>query len=105
MNQQQNPFTPPGGPGFVPPTEPNEAGKGKAIAALVLGICALVLPIPFLDVIMGVVGIVLAVMAKKEGYTGGMATAGLVLSIIGTVSAVIFTFSCGLLWCAAPFML
>ena len=96
MNQQ-DPFTPPTGP-IMP-------GKGKAIASLVLGICAMLIPIPFLDVILGVVGIVLAVMAKKEGYTGGMATAGLVCSIIGTVFAVVFTLSCGLAMCAVPFMM
>ena len=62
-----------------------QGGKGKAIAALVLGIVAIVLPIPFLDLICGVAGLILASMAKQEGYTEGLRTAGFVLSIIGTV--------------------
>lgn len=63
----------------------SQAGKSKAIAALVLGIVAIVMPIPFLDLICGVIGLVLASMAKREGYTEGLRTAGFVLSIIGTV--------------------
>ena len=95
MNQQ-DPFT--------PPTGPIEPGKGKAIASLVLGICAIVFPIMIVGVILGVVGIVLAIMAKREGYIGGMATAGLVCSIIGTVFAVFWTFTCGLAMCAPLIM-
>jgi len=59
----------------------------------VLGICAIVIPIPYLDVVMGVIGLVMAVTARKAGYRGGLATAGLVLSIIGLVFAVWFTLS------------
>jgi len=69
-------------------------GKGKAIASLVLGICAMVIPIPILDVIMGILGLVFASMSKNEGFNGGIRTGGLVCSIIGTVWAAIFTISC-----------
>ena len=100
MNQQ-DPFQP-GGPNFTPPAQPG--GKGKAIAALVLGIGALVIPVPFLDVVMGVVGLVLAISARKEG-AGGMGIAGLVLSIIGTVAAFFYTASFLLVLCAVPFLL
>ena len=72
-----------------------EQGKGNAIAALVCGIVSLVLPVPFVDVILGIIGIVMACRAKSLGFSGGLATAGLVLSIIGTVGAVIFTLTCG----------
>ncbi|MCL2227345.1 MAG: DUF4190 domain-containing protein [Oscillospiraceae bacterium] len=58
-------------------------GKGMAIASLVLGILSVLDPTFIFGIIMGIVGIVLAVMAKKKGYIGGMATAGMVLSIIG----------------------
>lgn len=70
--------------------------NGKAIASLVLGIIAIVTIFTgygaIIGLIMGVVGIVLGVNAKKEidatGEEGkGMATAGLVCSIIGTVIA------------------
>jgi hypothetical protein len=77
------------------PQQPSYAGqvpgKGKAIASLVLGIIAIVLPIPILCVIAGIIGIVLASLAKKEGFTGGIRTAGFVCSIIGAVGGVIWT--------------
>jgi hypothetical protein len=61
--------------------------SGKAIAALVLGIVSLFI----FGVIAGVIAVVLAVQARKEidadpSLGGrGMATAGLVLGIIGIV--------------------
>ena len=54
-----------------------------AVASLVLGILSILDPFIILGLILGIIGIVLAVMAKKRGFFGGMATAGLVLSIIG----------------------
>jgi len=84
-------YPPPYGGAPAPGYQP---GKGKAIASLVLGICAIVVPIPILDIIMGVLGLVLASMSKNEGFNGGIRTGGLVCSIIGTVFAVIFTISC-----------
>ena len=61
--------------------------NGFAIAALVLGIVAIVfsfIGLSVIGLILGIVGIVLAIIGKKKNPTG-MATAGLVLSIIGTV--------------------
>jgi len=62
-------------------------GRGLAIASLVLGIISIVLafimPL-FVGFVCGIVGIVLAVQARKKEKTG-MATAGLVCSIIGTI--------------------
>ena len=66
-------------------------GKGSAIVSLVLGIAAMTVPIPVVDIIMGVAGIFLAMIAKNQGYRGGLQTAGFVCSIIGTVIAVIYT--------------
>ena len=59
--------------------------NGKAVAALVLGIVSLVFDfiIPIIGLIAGIVGIILAVMAKKIPAKKGMATGGLVCSIIG----------------------
>ena len=68
--------------------------KGKAIAAMVLGIVACVLCwfgliLAIIAVVCAVIGLILAVSANKgmkaDGITEGkgMATAGLVLSIIG----------------------
>lgn len=71
--------------------------NGLAIASLVSGIVSIVfsfigLSIPF-GLIIGIVGIILGVMAKKKNPCG-MATAGLVLSIIGTVLCAIVFIAC-----------
>ena len=55
---------------------------GKAVASLILGIvgtvcCAIG--------VCGVVGLILAIMAKKEGNNEGIRTVGFILSIIATV--------------------
>ena len=69
--------------------------NGLAIASLVLGIVSIVFCfiIQWLGLIIGIVGIVLGVMAKKKNPTG-MATAGLVLSIIGTVLCALIFIAC-----------
>ena len=83
-----------------PPMRPKQPSHGFAIAALVLGIVAMTLPVPVIDVIFGVLGLIFAIVAKRNGHRGGMSTAGLVLSIIGTVWAIWFTVSvfAGLWW-------
>ena len=56
---------------------------GLAVAALVLGIVSVVLACCYgLGFITGIVGIVLAAVAKKGGNKEGINTAGLVMSII-----------------------
>ena len=74
--------------------------NGKAIAALVLGIFGVLLSfwpaalIPaIVGIIVGIVGIILGVMARKE-QPSGMATAGLVLSIVALVLNVVFLIAC-----------
>ena len=63
--------------------------NGLAIAALICGICGIVLFwIPYANIILlilSILGIVFGVKARKVCPSKGMATAGLVLSIIGTV--------------------
>ena len=62
--------------------------NGKAVAALVLGIVSLLgLCIPLAGIICGIIAIILAVMAKKEGSTDGKA--GMILGIIGIVISII----------------
>lgn len=64
--------------------------NGKAVAALVLGIVSLLgLCIPLAGIICGIIAIVLAVMAKKEGSTDGKQKAGMILGIIGIVVSII----------------
>ena len=68
----------------------NPAGKGMAIASLVLGILSIVDPTFFLGIALGIVGIILAVVSKKKGFSGGIRTAGFVLSIIGLAVNALF---------------
>lgn len=64
-------------------------GHGKAVASLVLGICSLVCWFcPLVGLAVSIVGLVLGVQANKL-QRRGMATAGVVLSIIGLVLTVI----------------
>ena len=64
--------------------------NGKAVAALVLGIVSLLgLCIPLAGIICGIIAIILAVMAKKEGPTDGKQKAGMILGIIGIVISII----------------
>ena len=73
-----------------------------AIAALVLGIVSLVFAvIPGFQIfapIVGVVGIILGVISRKNlkaaNQPTGMATAGMVMSIIGTVLGVLMYILC-----------
>lgn len=77
----------------------NEPGKGKAIASLVLGIigfvmclCVKTVVLPILGMIMGIIGLILASSSKKDGFVGGIRTAGFVLSILAVVlGGIMFT--------------
>ena len=84
--------------------------KGFAIAAMVLGIISCVfawfgLVSGIISLVLAVVGLVLAIQARKSyaalGQKNGMATAGLVLSIIGIVLSVIGVIACGICVCVA----
>ena len=85
-------------------------GKGMAIASLILGICSLVWGWIGIGLVTGIVGIVLGIMGGKKmrmaGFPSGMATAGLVMSIIGTVMGGIIFATCfvavGVAGCYAP---
>ncbi len=93
--------TPPQGPAG-PVANP---GKGLSIAGMVLGIVSLaVLCIPyvnFLSLICAIVGLILSIMGKKKSKAAnaptGMATAGIVLSIIALAIAIIVVLIVGLL--------
>ncbi|WP_052350559.1 DUF4190 domain-containing protein [Paenibacillus gorillae] len=75
------------------PTPPART-NGKSIAALVLGICSII--VPYLGFFIGIVGMIISTLSlgeiKKKGEQGkGLAIAGLVTSIIGTaIYALIF---------------
>lgn len=69
--------------------ETENAGKGMGIASLVLGIISLVLfCVWYISIPCAVVGIILGVLQNKKNKIG-MATAGIVCSIIALVLLVI----------------
>lgn len=87
-----------------------KTGKGLSAAGLVLGIIASVLAwiymVNIAALVCGIVGIICAIKGKKTaaaaGLPTGLGTAGIVLSIIGTVLAGIGFTSCTLcVLCAA----
>ena len=75
----------------------NGSGKGLSVASLVLGICGLV--VPYVGFLCALIGLILGVVGKNKsksiGEPTGMATAGIVLSIIGLVGAVLLMVLCG----------
>ena len=72
----------------------NQPGRGKAIGSLVLGIISIVFCyMPFVGLVCGIVGLVMASQARREGFNGGMRQGGVVTSIIGIVVSSIWTFS------------
>lgn len=66
-------------------------GHGRAVASLVLGICAIVSWFfgagAFAGIILGIIGICCANKAKFFGNTEGIRTGGFVCSIIGLVGS------------------
>lgn len=66
---------------------------GKAVASLVLGICAVASWFfglgALLGMVLGIIGLVLAGQAKKAGNIEGIRTAGFVCSLIGLIGSAI----------------
>lgn len=64
-----------------------------AIISLVCGILAIILSCcsAYIGLVPGIAGIVLAIISKKQNGKSGIATAGLICSIIGIVIAIIIT--------------
>ena len=82
--------------------QPNTGSNGLAIASLVLGIVSLVLVAAFswmlwgsiAGLCLGIVGTILGVMGRKNATGRTMATAGMILSIIGIARGAICFISC-----------
>ena len=95
------------------PTQPVSDGKGFSIAGMVLGILGIIggfIPIVcYVTTVCAILGIVFGAMGRKKsvaanGKASGIATAGLVLGIIGTAFAVlglICTIACAAAICSA----
>lgn len=75
-----------------------QPGQGAATGSLVCGIIAVVCWFfgytTIVSLILGIIGLVMASKAKKEGYVGGMRTAGFVLSLIGVIVGAIVLVAC-----------
>jgi len=77
-----------------------QENNGKAIASLVLGILAVICVVfgqggAAVGIILGIVGLILGINAKKESdQNAGMATAGIVLSIIAIAICVLALVAC-----------
>ena len=88
VQQPYQAYQAPQQPYYGQPQAPKQS-KGMAIASMVLGICSIVFfSTVFISLICAIVGLVLGIVAKKKNQ-GGMATAGIVTSIIGIVIVVI----------------
>lgn len=72
---------------FVKVAQP---GKGLAIASLVCGIVSFFC----FGVILGILAVVFGGVAKSKGYTGPMATAGIVLGVVGLALYVVMLIAC-----------
>ncbi len=81
-------------PAYGPPGASRPARNGVGIAALVLGILALVTAITLIGgVVLGVVAIVLGLVGRGrarrgEATNGGMATTGIVLGLVGILASI-----------------
>ena len=94
---QEN-FTPQNGGGQPAGGQP---GRGLAIAALVLGILSVLNSWWGGGIVVCIVGLILAVIARNKGFSGGIGTGGLVLSIIGVVVNGLVLIICGSAICAS----
>ena len=67
-----------------------------AVVSLILGILALICPFFnfYAAIIFGIVGIILGALGRKKDTGKGMATAGLVLSIVALAICVIMYVAC-----------
>lgn len=68
------------------------------VASLVLGILSIVFSffggINIIGAILGIIGIILGALGRKNVEKKGIATGGLVCSIIGTILCIIFYIAC-----------
>ena len=96
---RQQPLTPPPYPYSYPPRPAAaQPSQGLATASLATGICGLAIALlggwlvyPALAAaVLGILAIIFAAAARKNGNTTGQATAGLVLGILSLVFGVLF---------------
>jgi len=76
----------------------NIPGKSAATASLVLGIVSVVFWFfgmgAIVSVVCGIIGLITASNAKKQGFNGGTRTAGFICSLIGLIGGAIVFVAC-----------
>ncbi len=77
------------------PMRNSSDGLGLAIAALVCGISAIV--IPYIGLVIGILAVVFGCVAKHKGNTGPMATAGIVCGAIGIAIGLFWIVACAVI--------
>ena len=114
-SQQPQGYAPPPPQGYAPqppgygPQVTKPPGNGMGVAGMVLGIIAIVTCwwgyAAIVSMILAIVGLVLSIMGRKKnaevGAPAGMATAGLIMSIIALVLSVIVFIACAICVSAA----
>ena len=74
-----------------------KGGEKMAVTSLVLGICSLVFPfigLGWLSCVLGIVGTILGALGRKNLEKKGMATAGMVMSIISVALGLLMWLAC-----------
>ena len=89
-----------GGPNgnYNGPGGPDYRGRRSAIISLVFGIIAIIVAwfgyAALAGIVCGVIGIYFSARAKRFGYSGGMQTVGLLLSLIGIGCGIVVFLGC-----------
>ena len=91
---------------MYPQAPQNHPAKGLAMGSMICGIVGLVFVwfgvSSIITLAAGIVGLILAINAKKKGFVGGMLTAGLIMSIISlALGAIVFIACIGIVGCSA----
>lgn len=81
------------------PVPAKTPGKGFGIASLVCGIVSFFI----FGLILGILAVIFGGVAKNKGYRGGMATAGIVLGVIGLALYLIMLIACSSMYSAMLF--
>ena len=74
-----------------PVVQEERPGFKTATTSFIFGMLATHLPIPIADVVFGIMAIVWANRAKREGYEGSMQKVAFITAIFGLVKAILFT--------------
>ena len=75
-----------------------DSSPGMATASLVLGICSLVLALTGFSIMLGALGLLLALLSRGSGRLAGRSMAGFITSLIGFCLGILLIISLVVLW-------